>query len=137
MLTQKKLEDEMGLETFHLFLPLPLPQAPGQVPCQAIKILPRPLCRLALPCPCPCQVYSHSIPGLKPCRPPTNPACQVSQQRHADQQPKKRQISKTQFNSIRFSCSIRLFRAPALAFQRCGELPPGPTPETGARRDNT
>lgn len=48
-----KIEDEMGLETFHLFLPLPLPQAPGQVPCQGIKILPRALPRLAPAMPLP------------------------------------------------------------------------------------
>merc|ERR1719192_3031054 len=53
-----KTEDEMGLETFHLFLPLPLPQAPGQGPSRYKDSSKSP----APPCPalsCPCQVYSH------------------------------------------------------------------------------
>jgi len=117
------------------FPPSPYPQAKS-LTSRYKEFLPRALPRLALPCPyaAPCQVYSHSIPGSQSHVDPNQPSLPSQSAAPCRE---KAKIFKTQ-NSMQFSFRSRnVFRAPALAFQRCGELLPGPTPDTRQAPDAT
>ena len=68
-----------------------------------------------------------SIPGQKPCRPPTNPACQVSQQRELNQR------QQSQFSiQCHSAASANPFRAPSWHFRGVASSLLGPH-QTGAR----
>jgi len=81
-----------------------------------------------LPClVLPLSGVLSSIPGQKPCRPPTNPACQVSQQRELNQR------QQSQFSiQCHSAASANPFRAPSWHFRGVASSLLGPH-QTGAR----